>query len=35
MHFGNFVDEGRGVKSSSKEESHSSMKIKNLRALEL
>jgi hypothetical protein len=31
MPFGNYVDEGRGVKSSFKEKSYSSMKTKNAR----
>jgi hypothetical protein len=35
MHFDNFIDEGRGVKSSLEEESNSSMKIKNTRASKL
>jgi len=34
IHFDNFVNKGRGVKSSFKEESDSSMNIKNASALE-
>jgi hypothetical protein len=34
MPFDNFVDEGRGVKSSHEEESNSSMKIEDVRTLE-
>jgi hypothetical protein len=34
MFFDNFVNEGRGVKFSPKEESNNSMKIENTRALE-